>query len=213
METKGIMAEIREHLAKGKSSREVIHLGFAPGTVYKVRRQLTRGENLPVKPKVAKDETPAIVGVEDTPDDNGEWIEDWETPNEEFELLQSQIRRAEARIAELQAQVSDAHSILLKATELEQQVELLTRQSAAQQKELTHLQERWDQVMPILAAVCTGVDSFSETVEADLPEHARLRFNEAMELIRKHSGFKGESVEQDLALIASLSLPPVSRGR
>jgi len=39
---RGIMAQIRELLSEGLSSREVIELGYAPGTVYKAQRQLRR---------------------------------------------------------------------------------------------------------------------------------------------------------------------------
>lgn len=43
METgKGIMEEVRELLVDGLSSREAIDLGYAPGTVYKVQRQLRK---------------------------------------------------------------------------------------------------------------------------------------------------------------------------
>jgi len=42
MSNNGIMEEIRSHLAQGKSSAEVIALGFKPPTVYKARRQLRR---------------------------------------------------------------------------------------------------------------------------------------------------------------------------
>jgi hypothetical protein len=42
---RGIMQQIREHIAEGKSAREVISLGFAPGSVYKVRRQLRPTDN------------------------------------------------------------------------------------------------------------------------------------------------------------------------
>jgi hypothetical protein len=40
MDTKGVMQQIREHLVQGKSSQEVIALGYAPGSVYKIQRQL-----------------------------------------------------------------------------------------------------------------------------------------------------------------------------
>jgi hypothetical protein len=39
-DTKGTMQQIREHLIEGKSSQEVIALGYAPGSVYKIQRQL-----------------------------------------------------------------------------------------------------------------------------------------------------------------------------
>lgn len=40
MENTGIMQEVKELLASGKSSREVIDAGYAPGTVYKVQHSL-----------------------------------------------------------------------------------------------------------------------------------------------------------------------------
>jgi hypothetical protein len=40
MVDKGIMQQVRELLMEGKSSQEVIALGYAPGSVYKVQRQL-----------------------------------------------------------------------------------------------------------------------------------------------------------------------------
>jgi hypothetical protein len=41
-DTKGTMQQIREHLIEGKSSQEVIALGYAPGTVYKIQRRLKK---------------------------------------------------------------------------------------------------------------------------------------------------------------------------
>jgi hypothetical protein len=42
MDTKGVMQQIRDHLAQGKSSQEVIALGYAPGSVYKIQRQMRK---------------------------------------------------------------------------------------------------------------------------------------------------------------------------
>jgi len=39
---KGIMEQIRDHLTQGRSSREVIDLGYAPGSVYKAQRQVRK---------------------------------------------------------------------------------------------------------------------------------------------------------------------------
>lgn len=40
--SKGIMAQIRERLSQGKCSREIIALGYRPGTVYKVQRGMRK---------------------------------------------------------------------------------------------------------------------------------------------------------------------------
>jgi hypothetical protein len=42
MDNKGVMQQIREHLAQGKSSQQVIALGYSPGSVYKVQRQMRK---------------------------------------------------------------------------------------------------------------------------------------------------------------------------
>ncbi len=42
MDSTGIMEQIREHIAQGKKSGELIRMGYAPGTVYKVQRQMRR---------------------------------------------------------------------------------------------------------------------------------------------------------------------------
>lgn len=42
LETKGIMEQIRELFASGNASGEIIGMGFAPQTVYKVQRQLKK---------------------------------------------------------------------------------------------------------------------------------------------------------------------------
>ena len=39
-----VMQEVRTLLTEGRSSREVIDLGYAPGTVYKVQRRMRRPE-------------------------------------------------------------------------------------------------------------------------------------------------------------------------
>ncbi len=42
MRDHGVLQEIRDLLALGKPSREVIEMGYAPGSVYKAQRQLRK---------------------------------------------------------------------------------------------------------------------------------------------------------------------------
>lgn len=63
-----IMQQVRGLLSQGKSSREVIQLGYAPGTVYRVQRQL--------RLKQTNREEPAPVVDQD------QSISDWEEPEE-----------------------------------------------------------------------------------------------------------------------------------
>jgi len=40
----GVMDEIRVHLSEGKGSREIIQLGYAPGSVYRIQREFREGQ-------------------------------------------------------------------------------------------------------------------------------------------------------------------------
>jgi DNA repair exonuclease SbcCD ATPase subunit len=66
MDTKGVMQQIREHLAQGKSSQEVIALGYAPGSVYKVQRQLrlSSGDEQQVSAQPAPEPQVSVVDIE-----------------------------------------------------------------------------------------------------------------------------------------------------
>jgi uncharacterized protein (UPF0335 family) len=66
MVDKGVMEEIREHLAQGKSSKAVIALGFAPGSVYKVQRQLrhSSGEKETASARPAPEIQASVVDTE-----------------------------------------------------------------------------------------------------------------------------------------------------
>jgi uncharacterized protein (DUF2267 family) len=58
------MAELRTHLSSGKSSGEVIALGYKAGTVYKVQRQLYRrgqGEGSVAGPRSAQLRAPTVL--------------------------------------------------------------------------------------------------------------------------------------------------------
>ena len=55
MENTGVMQEIEELLAQGNTSRQVIDLGYAPGTVYGVQRRVRRQSSLGHR-------GPAVVG-------------------------------------------------------------------------------------------------------------------------------------------------------
>ena len=55
MESMGIMQQIRQLLSQGRSSREVIEMGFSPGTVYKVQHQLARSRASPEESPAARE--------------------------------------------------------------------------------------------------------------------------------------------------------------
>jgi hypothetical protein len=111
-DTKGVMQQIREQLIEGKSSQEVIALGYAPGSVYKVQRQLRRNGS-------AGDNLSAPIGVEAP------------TSALDSEVL-ARIAELKLENAELSAQVTELleerqsrSSLDFKIDQLEQRVERL----------------------------------------------------------------------------------------
>jgi transposase-like protein len=102
MVDKGIMEGIREHLAQGKSSQEVIALGYAPGTVYRIQHQLRRrsGE----KGKTSVRATPeAQVPIIDT------------------EAV-ARMKHLETENAQLRAQMAELHQEVERVTSLHSQL-------------------------------------------------------------------------------------------
>jgi hypothetical protein len=107
---KGIMQEIREHLAQGKSSQEVIALGYAAGSVYKIQQQLRRssGEkgNASVRP------TPqAQVSVVDN------------KVLAQMEHLQTENAELRSQMAELLQEVEGVTSFHSQLDQIQQQFE------------------------------------------------------------------------------------------
>jgi hypothetical protein len=95
MDTKSVMQQIREHLIEGKSSQEVIALGYAPGSVYKVQRQLRRSDG----EKGGRD--PQGRGEAPSPTADAEAPAKTERLAAENAQLRQQIRMLEEQLAEV----------------------------------------------------------------------------------------------------------------
>jgi hypothetical protein len=107
MDTKGVLQQIREYLAPGKSSQEVIALGYAPGSVYKIQRQLRRHNEEKEEP-AARSTAEAQVPVVDT------------------EAL-ARMERLETENAELRTQMVDLLQEVKRITSLHPQLDQLQR--------------------------------------------------------------------------------------
>jgi hypothetical protein len=107
MDTKGVMQQIREHLAQGKSSQEVIALGYAPGSVYKVQRQLRRRNE--------EKEEPAARSTAEA-----------QVPVVNSEVL-IRMERLETENAELRTQMVDLLQEVKRVTSLQYQLDQLQR--------------------------------------------------------------------------------------
>ena len=100
----GVMDEIRVHLSEGKASREIIQLGYAPGSVYRIQREFREGQaeedavpreteqETPVPGDELQSPAPEILQVEDSHNQ-----EQTAQPRAEVE----QLANAQAAIGEL----------------------------------------------------------------------------------------------------------------
>ena len=127
--TSGIMEELRGLLLEGMSSGELIDMGYAPGTGYKVQRQVLRQQGDQEEPmKTAPDPTwapPAdqqcqatIEGLEANIEDlevendmHRGWIEVLEDRLVELDSLGPQLEVARARIQEMEIEAQRGRAL------------------------------------------------------------------------------------------------------
>ncbi len=129
----GIMEEIRELWSNGMSSGELIEVGYAPGTVYKVQRQMRRrcqggdegtSTSMRQTPTVEEVYLARIKELETENDGLESWAELLDERLDEQDSLGSQLEDARERIRELEAEV------VMKRT-LEEHVRVLESQKAS----------------------------------------------------------------------------------
>jgi septal ring factor EnvC (AmiA/AmiB activator) len=141
MVDKGVMQEIREHLTQGKSSHEVIALGYAPGSVYKVQRQLRRhgsaANNLsaPVRlEEPASAPHPDILArlekLEAANDELSAQVTELLAEKQTDSILESQIDQLGQRVERLVSEVAAVNKeASLKANEQQGRIALLEQQT------------------------------------------------------------------------------------
>src|ERR687895_2112481 len=148
MATKGVMQQIQERVAQGKSSQEVISLGYAPGSVYKVQRQLRHSRE--------EKEEPAAPGTAEA-----------QVPVVNNEVL-IRMGRLETENAQLRTQMAELRQEVEKVTSLQYQLdqlqwrfeELDTEVGKSQQGTFRQLQEQ----MPRIEALERQVQRLDEVV-------------------------------------------------
>jgi DNA repair exonuclease SbcCD ATPase subunit len=129
MSTTGIMEEIRELLSQGKSSSEVIALGYKPPTVYKVQRQFRRQQPNGKVPVQVMDRDQSMFireGLERLSAEDAEFFRCLFEPSEEsaqYEALRTELDQARDRIAELEREAKETENIKARLKELEAQAE------------------------------------------------------------------------------------------
>jgi hypothetical protein len=158
MDTKGVLQQIREYLAQGKSSQEVIALGYAPGSVYKIQRQLRRrseGKEEPAARSTAEAQVPVV---------NNEVLirmERLETENAELRTQMAELLQEVKRVASLHSQLDQLQRRLEKlGTEATQSQQEITRCAQGQQRieTLERQIQRLDEVVCLLSLLVYHLD-------------------------------------------------------
>ena len=154
MNGNGIMAEIRNHLSSGKSSGQVIALGFKPPTVYKVQRALKRksqGNGRVAAPEGVQ--PPAVTadnqlrsGLEAENIQLRQQVEDLEG---ELECvvdtdaeLEAKVLSLREQVKALQAEAAVAGQLRQRVKELEGQLEQANHTQAAMRQGAMQWQQR-----------------------------------------------------------------------
>jgi DNA repair exonuclease SbcCD ATPase subunit len=123
------MRDIRNLLSQGRSSTEVIALGYKPPTVYKVQRQFRWQQPNGMAPSQEVDQGQVMSDREGQEELSDEAAEDFwglfnpaAKPNR-FEVLQEELSQARDRIKELERQVKEAEKLKARLKELEAQAQ------------------------------------------------------------------------------------------
>jgi regulator of replication initiation timing len=176
----GIMEEIRTHLSTGKSSGEVIALGFKPGTVYKVLRGLnrkTQGNAAVSSPAGAR---PLPTGLDaqarsELEAENIQLHQQVEDLEAQLECvvdadpeLEAEVRTLRERVKVLEPEAVAAGQLRLRVRELEGQLE---RASLTQ----VTMRQRTDQWRQEFAAEQAARQKLEEWAGKIWPEHQRVQ--------------------------------------
>ncbi len=145
----GIMQEIRTLLSQGKSSGEVIALGYKPPTVYKVQRQLKRkgqdNRGAPVQRiaqgLVANADTEALADLEAENWELRRRAEMLEAQLSEANSLRFQVDQAQARIEELESEAQQAEALRAQLIALRGEVQDWQRKTAEMKKALEQAEQ------------------------------------------------------------------------
>ena len=100
----GVMDEIRLHLSEGKDSREIIGLGYAPGTVYRLQREFRKARAEENAVSIETEQESTVPGAEDQ--------------NPAPEILQTEDPHNQEQMAELRAEFEQLANAQAKIGEL-----------------------------------------------------------------------------------------------
>jgi DNA repair exonuclease SbcCD ATPase subunit len=135
----GIMAEIRNLLSQGKSSSEVIALGYKPPTVYKVQRQLNKSGKDNIKALNLGNDPAPLAAPAHLQAENAELqqrIAMLKAELTEAASLRSELDQALSRIEELEAEVHQVKALRAPVRSFQLEVQTWQRKAETRQKAL-----------------------------------------------------------------------------
>lgn len=134
MESKGIMEQIREHIAQGKSSSDIIAMGYAPPTVYKVQRWMRKKGLTGGRPQI---ELAPVAPVTIADHVSQTRVKELEAENEQLRQQLSELHWEVIRADAAESKLAQARSCV---QELETRVSALGRQAEQNRVEWRTLQ-------------------------------------------------------------------------
>ena len=96
MESTGIMQRIKDLLKQGTQSGDIIQMGFAPGTVYKVQRQFRRQAHMAQTKVIEAQATPSLKTSSQAKADVAALVDQLQQYQKENESLHSDVEHLRA---------------------------------------------------------------------------------------------------------------------
>jgi DNA repair exonuclease SbcCD ATPase subunit len=152
----GIMAEIRDLLSQGKSSSEVIALGYKPSTVYKVQRQLRKSGKDNIKALHLKNSLIPVAGPPQLHAENADLqqrIATLEAELAEAASLRSELDLARSHIDELEAEAHRVQGLQDQVRSLQLEAQTWQREAETTQKALEEVERHLAEVHRVIDAL------------------------------------------------------------
>ena len=153
MQNTGVMQRVEEQLLQGKSSRNLIGMGYAPGTVYKVQRRMRKRNIVQTQDPCATPEGENSMGQTDHGIPSGQ-------EGEELASLRADLTTFRQEVTLLGEAVEENSQLKEQLDQLRQQAEL-SRHEASARAEVSDRVSAQEAVIDQLAERFAGLEQTS----------------------------------------------------
>jgi hypothetical protein len=140
MESTGIMQQVRELLCQGRSSGEIIKRGYAPGTVYRVQREMRRKAYLAQRKVQTAQQSVTNIGLA------APLTTEMNAMVDRLRYYQEDNQRFQSEIERLNGFEEESNSLQLQITKLSSELESCNKEKEILSGKRNQLMERNEQL-------------------------------------------------------------------